>query len=183
MYVCMYACMYIYILYICTYIYIDFSHKLWYMLLSTEFVFLFRIRRRLDVYCIYSVNFYNKITTMSFYEVLGWLVLGVYGIRIRTLLFILPLNAANIRFTLNSDRSSLMTLWIHTWPVIAAFKFSVLYIAQTNFCILSVYWLRLRILFSNFWVIYTKLKNALCENLVRLSVSYHKILELLLDFH
>ena len=59
------------------------------MLLGTGFEFLFRIRRVLrdakdriyicsvspceDVYRILSVNFYNKIATMSIIVVLGWL--------------------------------------------------------------------------------------------------------------
>ena len=48
MYVFIYVCMYVHThtyIYIC--MYIVSSHKLWYMLLGAEFVFLFRIRRGL----------------------------------------------------------------------------------------------------------------------------------------
>ena len=81
--------------YMYIYIYIVLSHKLWYILLGTEFVFLSCILQVLggacrsylitvpcvlvttDIYCIFSVNFYNKIATMSITVVLGGLIVYV----------------------------------------------------------------------------------------------------------
>jgi len=60
-----------------------YSHKLWYIVLGTEFVFLFRIHRALggvnrlylrmttDIYCIFSVKFYNKRAAMIFFRCTG----------------------------------------------------------------------------------------------------------------